>query len=232
MVAKRARKSVEGGEERLSRAQLAQRLRALRKAKGMTIQDVAERAGLAISTVSKIERNLMAPTYDRFTRLAAGLGVDVAELFSEAGESFAEGTVSVSRRGDFGYHETENYTYEMLFQKVQGRSMLPILGTLKPLEQMRFDRMVAHEGEEFLYVLEGEVIVQLEAHEPVTLQTGESMYFDSRRGHLYASATDRPARILCVCTHVSGGEALAERAAAAGRGDDPDTGPEGEDGPA
>ncbi|MGH1331060.1 MAG: helix-turn-helix domain-containing protein [Paracoccaceae bacterium] len=198
-----------------SRAALAVRLRALRKSKGLTIQDVAELSGLAISTVSKIERNLMAPTYDRFSRLARGLGVDLAELFAEEGTRFEQGGVSLSRRGDFGYHETDNYTYEMLFQKVQGRTMVPMLGTLKPLEMMKFDRMVSHAGEEFLFVLEGEVIVQMENLEPVTLGTGESLYFDSRRGHLYASATDQPARILCVCTHdgsreASGGDALGE----------------------
>lgn len=195
-----------------SRAALAIRLRALRKSKGLTIQDVAESSGLAISTVSKIERNLMAPTYDRFSRLARGLGVDLVELFAEEGTRFEQGGVAVSRSGDFGYHETDNYTYEMLFQKVQGRAMVPMLGTLKPLEKMRFDRMVSHAGEEFLFVLEGEVIVQMEDLDPVTLGTGESLYFDSRRGHLYASATDKPARILCVCTHDGSRESAATQA--------------------
>lgn len=182
------------------RAELAERIRLLRKEKGLTIQDVADRSGLAISTVSKIERNLMAPTYDRFTRLAEGLGVDVAALFADEGERFETGKVAIARKGDFGYSETENYTYEMLFPTVQHKTMVPIMGTLKPLEQMRFDRMVSHPGEEFLFVLEGDVIVQIEGRDPVHLATGESLYFDSGRGHLYASATDKAARILVVCT--------------------------------
>lgn len=199
-------------DESLSRAALADRLRSLRKSKNLTIQDVAERAGLAISTVSKIERNLMAPTYDRFIALARGLGVDLAELFADDSARFEQGTVVVSRAGEFGYHETENYTYEMLFNSVQGRAMVPIVGSLKPLEKMQFNRMVSHKGEEFLFILEGEVIVQLEDHAPVKLREGESMYFDSNRGHLFASATDRAARILCVCTDASGGEpAISQR---------------------
>jgi transcriptional regulator with XRE-family HTH domain len=179
---------------------MAERLRRLRETKGLTIQTVAERGGLAISTISKIERNLMAPTYDRFTRLARGLGVDVAELFVDEGDKFEEGGVSVARKGEFGYHETENYTYEMLFPDVRGKSMVPMMGTLKPLEQMRFDRMVQHEGEEFLLVMEGRVQVQLDGRPNEVLDTGDSIYFDSGRGHLYASALDRPARILVVCT--------------------------------
>jgi len=182
------------------RARMASRLRRLREARGLTIQAVADRGGIAISTVSKIERNLMAPTYDRFTRLARGLGVDVAELFADESSRFETGGVAVARHGEFGYHETENYSYEMLFPQVRGKAMVPMMGTLKPLEQMRFDRMVSHGGEEFLLVLEGRVIVQLADRDDVLLDQGDSLYFDSGRGHLYASALDAPARILVVCT--------------------------------
>lgn len=183
-----------------SRARVAERLRDIRRRKGLTIQEVATRSGLAISTVSKIERNLMAPTYDRFSRLAEGLGVDVSELFAAQGEQFAPGEFSLARVGDHSFHQTENYIYEMLFPHLRGKAMIPMLGTLKPFEQMRFDRLVSHDGEEFFFVLEGRVIVQLEGKDPVILETGESIYFDSRRGHLYASAGDSDARILCVCT--------------------------------
>ena len=178
----------------------AERVREIRRKKGLTIKDVATRSGLAISTVSKIERNLMAPTYDRFSRLADGLGVDVSELFMAKGEQFLPGEFSLARIGEHSFHQTENYTYEMLFPHLRGKSMIPMLGTLKPFEKMRFDRLVSHEGEEFFFVLKGRVVVQLEGKDPVVLETGESIYFDSRRGHLYASAGEMDARILCVCT--------------------------------
>ncbi len=183
-----------------SRATLARRAQGIRHRKGLTLQQVADRSALAVSTVSKIERGLMAPTYDRFFDLAKGLGVDLSELFSDGGSTFAEGEFAVSRKGDAGYLETDNYTYEMLFPQVLGRTMVPMLGTLKPLERMRFDRMVSHPGEEFFHVLEGRVVIQAEDRPDVVLEAGESLYFDSRRGHLYASADDRPARILVVCT--------------------------------
>lgn len=183
-----------------SRATLASRARSIRRRKGLTLQQVADRSGLAVSTISKIERGLMAPTYDRFFDLANGLGVDLSELFSDGGNAFADGEFAISRKGDAGYLETENYVYEVLFPQVLGRSMVPMLGILKPLEKMRFDRMVSHPGEEFFHVLEGTVVIQVEDRDDVVLQAGESLYFDSRRGHLYASADDRPARILVVCT--------------------------------
>lgn len=183
-----------------SRTLLGTRIKALREARSLTLQALSDRSGLAISTISKIERGLMAPTYDRFSGLAKGLGVDVAELFSDGTDSFAAGTVEIARAHDFAYLETENYTYEMMFPDVRGKSMVPMRGTLKPLQRMNFDRMVSHPGEEFLYILSGRVIVQLEGRDPVTLNQGDSMYFDSGSGHLYAADGQDEARILVLCT--------------------------------
>jgi transcriptional regulator with XRE-family HTH domain len=182
------------------RARLGERLRELRRERGLTLQDVATRSGLAVSTVSKVERGLMAPTYDRFSQLAEGLGVDIAELFTEQGERFRPGEFAVARQGEYRLHETENYVYEMLFPEVWGKAMTPMMGNLRAYETMRFDRFVSHPGEEFLLVLAGRVTVRLEDRPPVILETGESIYFDSRRGHLYASAGSKDARILVVCT--------------------------------
>lgn len=186
------------------RARMGERLRQIRRDLKLTLADVAGRSGLAISTVSKVERGLMALTYDRFSQLADGLGVDIAELFSGEGEPLQPGQVAVARAGEYRLHETENYVYEMLFPDLWRKAMTPMMGTLRPFETMRFDRFVSHPGEEFLLVLDGQVTVSFEAMAPVTLATGESVYFDSRRGHLYASAGETPARILVVCSAARG----------------------------
>ncbi len=192
------------------RARMGERLRQIRHALGLTLAEVAERSGLAVSTVSKVERGVMALTYDRFSQLADGLGVDMGELFLERGERFRPGEVAVSRTGEFRLHETANYTYEMLFPGLWQKAMTPMMGTLKAHEAMRFDRFVSHSGEEFLLVLEGRVTVNLEDMEPVVLDKGESIYFDSHRGHLYASAGEEDARILVVCTRPAAGLHLSD----------------------
>jgi len=183
------------------RIRMGERLREVRTQLGLTLADVAARSGLAVSTVSKVERGLMALTYDRFNQLADGLEIDIAALFSDHGDPFKSGGMAVARRGEFLLHETENYTYEMLFPDLWNKTMTPMFGTLRPYEQMHFERFVEHPGEEFLYVLEGCVMVYLDGKAPVQLQAGESLYFDSRRGHLYASAGPENARILVVCSN-------------------------------
>jgi transcriptional regulator with XRE-family HTH domain len=190
--------SVEAGPTR--RVKMGERLRQIRLGLGLTLAEVADRSGLAVSTVSKVERGLMALTYDRFSQLADGLGVDVGELFSEHGERFSPGELAVARKGEFRIHETENYVYEMLFPELWLKAMTPMMGTLRAFETMRFDRFVSHPGEEFLIVLDGRVTVHLEGMQPIILDKGESIYFDSRRGHLYASAGSGDARILVVCS--------------------------------
>ncbi|MCC5971479.1 MAG: helix-turn-helix domain-containing protein [Pararhodobacter sp.] len=182
------------------RAEFGRRLRELRRARGWTLAELAERSGLAISTISKAERGVMALTYDRMLQLARGIGVDMAEFFTNEGEAFAPGSFAVAPRGTFRKQETRNYVYEMLFPEIRNKAMVPMMGTLKAHDILDFDDFVRHPGQEFLLVLEGAVTVHAEGRVPVTLQQGDSIYFDSARGHLYASSGAQDARILVVCT--------------------------------
>ncbi|MCC5987891.1 MAG: helix-turn-helix transcriptional regulator [Pararhodobacter sp.] len=182
------------------RAEFGRRLRELRRARGWTLAQLAERSGVAISTISKAERGVMALTYDRMLQLARGIGVDMAEFFASEGEAFAPGGFAVARRGMFRRQETGNYVYEMLFSEIRNKAMTPMLGTLRADQPLAFEDFVRHPGQEFLFVISGRVTVHAEGHAPVTLEAGESLYFDSARGHLYAAADSEDARILVVCT--------------------------------
>ncbi|PTX02718.1 helix-turn-helix domain-containing protein [Pararhodobacter aggregans] len=187
------------------RAEFGSRLKELRRARGWTLAQLAERSGLAVSTISKAERGLMSLTYDRMLSLARGIGVDMAEFFTAEGAVFAPGSFAVAPKGVFQKQETRNYVYEMLFPEIRNKAMVPMMGTLKAHDLMDFDDFVRHPGQEFLLVLEGAVTVFAEGKAPVLLRQGDSLYFDSSRGHLYASAGAVDARILVVCTEVEGG---------------------------
>lgn len=178
---------------------LGRRVREIRKARGWKLSDLAERTGLAISTISKMERNEISLTYDRFMRLAQGLGLDVGELFDPGAEGFERGAVSVTRAGQAPLHETRNYTYEMHGSDLTGKHMIPMAGTIKAHERADFTDFVSHPGEEFLMLLEGRLEVHIKGRDTITLAPGDSMYFDSGLGHVYVSAGDRDARILVVC---------------------------------
>ena len=67
-----------------SAAAFGPRLRRLRQGAGLTLKQLAERASLASSTISKIENDRMSPTYDVLLRLAGGLGIDLSSLLAGA----------------------------------------------------------------------------------------------------------------------------------------------------
>jgi transcriptional regulator with XRE-family HTH domain len=191
------------GERLTPRRLLGDRLKSLRKQRRWTLSDVSERTGLAVSTISKVERGLMSLTYDKFSRLATGLDLDIGELFSPGRTAFQPGTVALARRDTWRRYETENYVYDMLFSDLRHKKMTPMLGLLKAREKRAFADYVSHPGEEFLMVLSGRITVHFEAREPVTLEPMDSLYFDSANGHIYLSSGDEPARILVVCTDIA-----------------------------
>ena len=182
-----------------SRLSMGQRVREIRKARGWTLADLATRAGLAVSTISKVERGALSPTYDRFSMLARGLGMDIGELFSPQADPFHAGSVNLTRRGQARRHETPTYIYDMHAADLAGKRMTPMSGRIKAHDRADFDQLLSHPGEEFLYLLSGQLHVHLHGSEPVTLEAGDSLYFDSALGHAYVSAGPQDAEILVVC---------------------------------
>jgi transcriptional regulator with XRE-family HTH domain len=187
------------------RVSLGERLRTLRQQRGWTLAEVANRSGLAVSTISKVERGRMSLAYDKFMQLARGLDVDVGELFGAPERSFTERSVAVTRAGQAERHETDEYLYEMLCTELRGKRMVPMTGRIKAHDVRQFSDFVRHSGEEFVFVLEGELTVHLEDREPILLGPHDSIYFDSAMAHAYVSAGADDATIVVVCWQPVGG---------------------------
>jgi transcriptional regulator with XRE-family HTH domain len=191
-------------ETSLDRVTLGERLRALRQQRGWTLAQVAGRSGLAVSTISKVERGRMSLAYDKFMQLAGGLGVDVGDLFGTPERTFAERAVAVTRAGQAEHHETAEYVYDMLCTELRGKRMTPMLGRIKAHDVRQFSEIVQHAGEEFVFVLSGELNVHLEDREPIRLGPHDSIYFDSAMAHAYVSAGDEDATMVVVCWQPGG----------------------------
>jgi len=182
--------------------ELGTRVRALRKEKGWTLSELSKRSGLAISTISKLERAEISPTYDRFMRLATGLGVEMNTLFSpEVNSTLEDCDITVTRAGEAIHHETERYVYDMLCSDKASKSMTPMLGVVKAHSIREMDDLIKHQGEEFIYLLEGEIDLHLKGREPTRLSKGDSAYFNSGMEHAYVSASESDAKILVVCVN-------------------------------
>ena len=177
---------------------LGPRVRELRKAKGWTLEQAAAQAGLARSTLSKIENGQMSPTYEALKKLAQGMDISVPQLFTPPSKAQVSGRISVTKSGEGMAHATTTYEHELLAGALTKKQMLPYRATIRARSMEEFDGWVRHDGEEFLFVLTGVIRLYTEFYEPVELRRGDSAYYDASMGHNVVSVSDDDATILWV----------------------------------
>lgn len=185
---------------------LAVALRTIRRERGWTLADASKATGFSISTLSKVENGQRSLSYDKLAVLAEKFSVDVSRLFG-GGEGRAQGPSlagrrSVHRKGEGFEVETKVYTYRYLAQDLIKKRFIPTIIEVHARSIDDFDQMMKHKGDEFVYVLEGEIEVHSEIYTPLRLKAGESVFFDSGVGHAYVKVGGAMARIMCVDSDV------------------------------
>jgi transcriptional regulator with XRE-family HTH domain len=189
----------ENGESAVAKPlDLGARVRELRKARDWTLEQAAQQAGLARSTLSKIENGQMSPTYDALKKLAVGLEISVPQLFTPPSKGQVNGRMSVTRNGEETAKVTTTYEHALLAETLTTKKMLPYRTRVRARNLEDFDGWVRHDGEEFLYVLTGQVRLYTEFYEPVELKRGDSAYYDAAMGHNVVSISAEDATILWV----------------------------------
>jgi transcriptional regulator with XRE-family HTH domain len=194
------RGTADGAPLELQPLRLGQRVREIRRRNHWTLEDASKRTGLARSTLSKIENEQMSPTFDVVRRLAAGLDIELPQLFVEAESHQASGRRAITRVGEGRPRVTATYEHELLSVELAQRKMIPFRTKVRARSFDEFADWVRHPGEEFLYVLDGSIAFYTEFYEPITLAAGDSVYYDSDMGHACVSVGDEDATILWVST--------------------------------
>lgn len=164
-------------------------IRARRRQLHLTLEELAGAAGISVGYVSQVERDLATPSLGTLAQIARSLDVgvdyfiatpDVGNALSRAGErqSFSVSGSSI--------------VYERIGTDFAGNVLSSFLLSIPPGYR---SETVSHEGEEIIYLLEGELTVCVEPDEMV-LRTGDGFHFRGNRPHSWRNATDRPARLL------------------------------------
>jgi len=176
--------------------QIAKNIKKIRLDQNLSQEKLAELSGLTKGYISKIEKSDTAPPLSTLSKIAAALNVDITLLTAEELELPEDIDLCIVRKGEgkkISNASLEGYHYEALAYKKRGKNMEPFF--LMPA----FDEKAVfqHEGEEFMYVLQG-------VHEFVyndkkyILNQGDSIYFDSRIAHTGRSVGKEKAKILAV----------------------------------
>jgi len=179
----------------MNTVELAQRLKNLRIERGLTLSDVASRAGLTRSWLSKVENFRVTPSLPALSSITSVLGVSMSELFEGLDEKPRLIVVRKDERPKVKRDEDISLlTYESLASTRAERAMDPFVITVPPDDARP---RLGHDGEEFLYVLSGRITLEFDdaTH---TLNQGDSAYFDAELPHRVGCESDQPAQVLVV----------------------------------
>lgn len=181
---------------------LGAKLRALRQERRWTLERVAESSGLSISALSKIENGLVSASFDTLVKIAHAYGYSFAELFSgkePAPRQSIAGRRTVTRAAQGLSFNTPYYDYNVHSAELTHKGMIPLVMHIRTRETPPAGDWSTHEGEEFIYVVEGVVVLHTEFYSPVRLASGDSAYIDSMMRHAFVNVGEGDALILSVC---------------------------------
>jgi transcriptional regulator with XRE-family HTH domain len=179
---------------------IGKKIRDLRKKVGLVLQDLSDRTGLSKPLLSQIEKEVISPPVATLLKISKALNVNIGFFFQDGAP---EERVVLVRRDEskvidsryFGREES-GYYYEALAYKKSRKYMEPFLIEFKRKRAGELSSF-SHEGEEFIYFLEGVLEFRTEDQHYV-LYPGDSLYFESSIPHAYRALGRRNAKALTV----------------------------------
>ncbi|MCK5783610.1 MAG: helix-turn-helix transcriptional regulator [Desulfobacterales bacterium] len=179
---------------------VGEKIKALRQEANISLQDLAEKCGYSTAVLSQIENHLVSPSLGVLVHLAKAMDVSIGTFFGkEETEPFTlirKGEENIVSRFASKEGVRYGYTYESLGAGKKDRRMEPFLITLEPAT-IKNDKCYGHEGEEFIYVLEGRIDVTLGDHTDI-LEEGDCIYYNSTIPHRVQCHGGETAKILAV----------------------------------
>jgi transcriptional regulator with XRE-family HTH domain len=167
-------------------------LKHLRKARGLTLEELAKQCGLTKGYLSRIENGRQTPAVSTIQGIAAALDTDIADLLGTTPKDQVSG-LDMKKSNGSGSKTPEGYFFQPLLNNFRNKFMSPFLMIIEKGGTKTF----SHDSEEFLYVVEGSVEFIYKGHtHPLT--RGDSVYFDSREKHSFQNRHDEKAVLVAV----------------------------------
>jgi transcriptional regulator with XRE-family HTH domain len=175
------------------------KLQQLRRERNWTLQDASRETGIAVSTLSKIEREALSPTVTTLSRIASGFRIDAATLLTDDSGG-ATGRQSITRFDDGKFSPTGTCDNVWLCSDLAQKKMAPIRTRVRARDTKEYSEWACYNAEVFVTVLSGTLVVHSDIYAPVVLNEGDSMYYDANTGHVWTSQGDEDAIVLWVHT--------------------------------
>jgi len=188
-----------GEPEEEHEVKVGERVKAVREKRGLSLQDIQQRTGIEVSLLEEIENGAVAPPLGTVIKLAKALDMKMGYFIS--GDEDRPYTIvrrndrKVVSRYDSKKGKHYGYQYESLAPSKTNRHMEPFLVTLEPVDTE--EERSSHDGQEFIYVLEGTMEVRL-GNEVHVLEPEDAIYYDSTVPHLVKCRGNKKTKILAV----------------------------------
>jgi transcriptional regulator with XRE-family HTH domain len=168
--------------------------------KNISLEELANGAGLTVEQVEKICKSEKIPSLSSLVKIARALGVRLGTFLDDSEDlgPVINRNIDSQKSVTFTSHLTDSHSHMdfiSLAARKAGRHMEPFIIDIKSAEDTKI--LSSHEGEEFIYVLEGSVVLYYGA-EIYTLNQGDSIYYDSIVDHLITVSENTSARVLGV----------------------------------
>ncbi len=191
---------IEDIKHEVKKLHIGKKIRDLRKKAGLILQDLSNRTGLSKPLLSQIEKEVVSPPIATLLKISKALGVNISFFFQndDSEEKVVLVRSNESKVVDSRYfgREESGYYYEALAYKKSKKYMEPFLVEFKKKKPEKLSYF-SHEGEEFIYLLEGTLEFRTETEQYV-LYSGDSLYFDSSLPHAYRALDRKNAKALTV----------------------------------
>jgi len=172
-------------------------LRKVRKARGLSLHDVADATGISASFLSVVEKDRSDITIGRLVRLIDFYGISISDILPGTTVGGYPQVVTPGERRLL-HSPAEGIDVYLLTQDTR-RQMMPLQVEFEP--GARLAEPGRHAGEEWVLVVEGELRLELDGAEPRILGPGDTAYYPAERPHLFANASaTRPLTVICVDT--------------------------------
>lgn len=176
---------------------IGQRLRLLRKSRDLTLSEASRLTGVPAATFSRIETNKMSPTFGVLFKIIEGMGFDWRDVLTSLPRH--RNRLSVCRSEDIVTTRIANIPYQYsLLHNDSSTGMIPLRMQVDARTLEEAGGLAGHEGEEFCYVLSGELELHFQNAEPTVLRAGESALFSSSQPHAYVAPAPAGATMLVV----------------------------------
>jgi len=191
---------MDNAREEVKELQIGSKIRKLRQQKRMTLQSLTDVTGLSKPLLSQIENDQVIPPLATLLRIAKAFKVGLHTFFEEEGTSkcifVPAGESRQLSRSSLPSGMTHPYIYHSLAFGKKNRNMEPYIIEFDNRE-LTDDLLVSHEGEEFLFLLEGEVVFHY-GDQIIRMRSGDSVYYESNEKHAFVAVSQQRPRGVAV----------------------------------